>query len=150
MLSIFGSASHRGLAHYSHLLARVPSGVLASLALCLANDCVRDRPRSLESTPRSHWKHSLVPLVLGLGQPLAVGSSLRVKFRWLGPPPSTRVLLLFLRLLSRAFEAGNFTWPSFSHISLNLSTDLIIHSARVFQKKKKRFLQKGNGFAHSF
>ena len=32
-------------------LARVPSGVLASLALCLANDFVRDRPLSLESTP---------------------------------------------------------------------------------------------------
>ena len=33
------------------LLARVPSGVLASLALCLASDFVRDRPLSLESTP---------------------------------------------------------------------------------------------------
>ena len=33
------------------LLARVPSGVLASLALCLASDYVRDRPLSLESTP---------------------------------------------------------------------------------------------------
>ena len=33
------------------LLARVPSGVLASAALCLASDYVRDRPLSLESTP---------------------------------------------------------------------------------------------------
>ena len=33
------------------LLARVPSRVLASLALCLASDFVRDRPLSLESTP---------------------------------------------------------------------------------------------------
>ena len=32
------------------LLARVPSGVLASPALCLAGDFVRDRPLSLEST----------------------------------------------------------------------------------------------------
>ena len=48
--STFGGASHRELAHCS-LLARVPSGVLASLALCLASDVVRDRPLSLESTP---------------------------------------------------------------------------------------------------
>ena len=32
-------------------LARVLSGVLASLALCFASDSVRDRPLSLESTP---------------------------------------------------------------------------------------------------
>ena len=32
------------------LLARVPSGVLASWAWCLASDCVRGRPLSLEST----------------------------------------------------------------------------------------------------
>ena len=41
------------------LLARVPSGVLASLALCLASDSVRDRPLFLESAPsrigRTAW-----------------------------------------------------------------------------------------------
>ena len=49
----------------------------------------------------------LVPLVLGMGQLLAVRGSLRVKPCWLGPPPSTGVLLLFLRFslwpLSRTF-----------------------------------------------
>ena len=34
------------------LLSRVPSGVLASVALCIANDYVQDRPFSLDSTPR--------------------------------------------------------------------------------------------------
>ena len=33
------------------LLSRVPSGVLASGALCIANSYVRDRPFSLDSTP---------------------------------------------------------------------------------------------------
>ena len=61
------------------LLARAPSGVLAGLALRLASDC--------------------------LGQPSG-RSSLRAKNRWLGPPPSTRVLLLFLRLLSLASCQG--------------------------------------------
>ena len=75
------------------LLARVPSRVLASLALRLASDFVRDRPLYA----KSHWKNSLVPPVLGLGQPSAVRGSLRVEPRWLGPPLSTRILLLFLR-----------------------------------------------------
>ena len=43
-----------------------------------------------------------VLLVLGMGPLLSVRSSLRVNPRWLGPPPSTGVLLLFLRLLSLA------------------------------------------------
>ena len=46
------------------LLARVPSGVLANLVLCLANDHVRDRTFSLEFTPRrigsSSWFLSCV------------------------------------------------------------------------------------------
>ena len=81
------------------LLARVPSGVLASLALCLASDFVRDRPLSLESTPSRIGCSArfLSSSGLGLGQLLAVR-----KPRWLGPPPSTIVLLLFLRLLSLA------------------------------------------------
>ena len=33
------------------LLSRVLSGVLASVALCIANDNVQDRPFSLDSTP---------------------------------------------------------------------------------------------------
>ena len=33
------------------LVSRVPSGVLASGSLCIANDYVRDRPFSLDSTP---------------------------------------------------------------------------------------------------
>ena len=41
----------QGTASLLSLLARVPSRVLASLALCLAGDFVRDRPLSLESTP---------------------------------------------------------------------------------------------------
>ena len=43
----------------------------------------------------------MVPFVHGLGQLPAVRGSLRVKPRWLGPPPSSRVLLLFLHFLSR-------------------------------------------------
>ena len=70
--------------------------------------CVWLRPRPptlLGVHAKSHWKHSLVPLVLGLGQP-SVRGSLSVKPRWLGPPPSTRVLLLFVRLLSLASCQG--------------------------------------------
>ena len=81
---------------------RVPSGVLASLALCLASDFVRDPPLSLESTPKSHREFCLGPSVLGLGQLPAVRGSLRAQPRWLGPPPSTRVFSLFLCLLSLA------------------------------------------------
>ena len=84
------------------LLARVPSGVLASLALCLASDFVRDPPLSLESTPKSHLEFCLGPSLLGLGQLPAVRGSLRAQPRWLGPPPSTRVFSLFLCLLSLA------------------------------------------------
>ena len=73
-------------------LARVPSGVLASVALCLASDYVHDRPLSLESTPTRML--CFVPLVLGMGQLLVVWGSLRVKLRWFGPPLSTRALLL--------------------------------------------------------
>ena len=62
-----------------------------------------------------------------MGQLLAVKGSLRVKPRWLGPPPSTSVLLLFLRLLSLAIFSGRVKlgasfWPSFSHLSLNCDT----------------------------
>ena len=48
----------------------------------------------------------MVPLVRGLGQLPAVRGSLRVKPRWLGPPPSTRVLLLFLRLFVSGLFSG--------------------------------------------
>ena len=45
------------------LLSRIPSGVLASVALCIANDYVRD-PFSLDSTPSrigsSAWFFSCV------------------------------------------------------------------------------------------
>ena len=119
------------------LLARFPSGVLACLALSLASDFVRDRLLSLESTPSrigsSAWFFSCTVWVSFLLSGLA-----EVKPRWPGPPPSTRVLLLFLRFLSLASFSGRVKlgasfWPSFSHLSLNPSTDLIFHSA---QKKK--------------
>ena len=41
----------QGTGSLHSLPARTPSGVLASMALCLASDHVRDRPLSLESTP---------------------------------------------------------------------------------------------------
>ena len=81
--------SPQGTGSLLSLLARVPSGVLASVALCLASDHVRDRPLSLEVTPSR-----IGSSVRGLGQLLAVWGSLRVKPRWFGPPLSTRVLLL--------------------------------------------------------
>ena len=68
--------------------------------------------------------------MLGLGQPLAVGCSLRAKPRWLGPPPSTRVLLLFPSvsgLLSGRLKLGTFFFFcnfSFSLPSLDRPTDV--------------------------
>ena len=93
------------------LLTRVPSGILASLALCLAIDCVRDH---------SPWSPRQVALGAGLGQLPAVWGSLRVKLRWFGPPPSTRVLLLIphfcLWPLFRTCEAGSFFCNFFSSV----------------------------------
>ena len=63
--------------------------------LVLVRDFVRDSSLALECKPSRIGSTAL-------GQPLAVGCSLRVKPRWLGPPPSTRVLLLLPRLLSLA------------------------------------------------
>ena len=68
----------QGTGSLRSLLAGVPSGVLASLALCLT-------AHSPSSPGQSHRKHCLVPLVLGLGQPFCCQGSLRVKPRWLGP-----------------------------------------------------------------
>ena len=74
-------------------LARVPSGVLARLALCLASDYVWDRPLSLQSTPSrigsSAWFLSCLVWV----RFLLSGA------RWFGPPLSTRGLLLSPRFL---------------------------------------------------
>ena len=50
-LSIFGSASHRRLAHSNLTAGAHLFRVSRKLALCLASDFVRDRPLSLESTP---------------------------------------------------------------------------------------------------
>ena len=69
---------------------------------------------------KPHWEHSLVPLVFRLGEPLAVGWLLRVKLRWLGPPLSTRVLLLFPSLLSLASCQGGRCWELFCNLSLSL------------------------------
>ena len=88
------------------LLARVPSEALADPALLLARDFVRDRSLSMESTPSRIGSTAWFLSFFGLGQPLAVGWSLKVKPRWLGSPPSTRVLLLFPRLLSLASCQG--------------------------------------------
>ena len=75
------------------LLSRVPSGVLASAALCIANHNVRDRPFSLDSTPSrigsTAWFLSCVVLVCFL----QAGDHWGVKLRWFGPPLSVRVLL---------------------------------------------------------
>ena len=88
------------------------SGVIASLALCIANDCVWDRPFSLESTPSRIGSSAWFPFVRGLGLLPAVRGSLGVKLRWFGTLLSTRVLLLSrcfcLWLLFRTVRRGSF------------------------------------------
>ena len=88
-------------------LARVLSGLLASVALCLPSDFC-PRPPTLPGVhAKPHRDVCLVPFVLGLGQLPAVWGSLRVKPRWLGPPPSTRCAFCLWRLF-RTCEAGGF------------------------------------------
>ena len=102
------------------LLARVPSRVLASLALCLASDFVRDRPLSLECTPSrigsSAWFLSCVVWVSFFACPLAL--------------PALFVSGLFS---GRMKLGASFFLQSFSHLSSDLSTDLISH--RVLLEK---------------
>ena len=116
------------------------AGVLASVALCIANDYVRNRPFFLDSTPSrigsSAWFFSYV--IWGL--PPTSRRSLGVKLRWFRPPLPTRVLLLSpcfcLWPFFRMCEARSFFFWFFSPLSLNLSTDMIsLH--RVWLNKNK-------------
>ena len=80
----------------------------------------------------------MVPLVRDLGLPSASRGSLGVKLRWFGPPLSVCVLLLspcfcLWPILFSLRGDGSFF---FSHLSLNLSTDMISH--RVLASKKKK------------
>ena len=49
-------------------------------------------------------------------------TSLRVESRWLGPRPSTRVLLHFLRLVSAFFSGREKLGVSFWHLSFSLTS----------------------------
>ena len=109
------------------LLARVLSEVIAGTALLLARDFVRDLSLSMESTV---WFLSCLAWVS-----LLLSGVLNVKPRWLGPPPSTRVLLLFPRLPSLAFEAGNFLQLFPSLLGLDHSSDVGCHSVCRVKKK---------------
>ena len=87
----------------------------------------------------SHRELCFVPLALGMDQLLAVRGSLSVEPHWLGPRLSTRVLLLFLRLLSlaswRGLNMGTFSNFSLSLRRLDRSTDVGTElSTRVAEK----------------
>ena len=66
------------------LLARIPSDVLASGALCIASEYVRDRPFSLDSRPSRIGSSAWFSLLCVLGLSPASRSPFGVKLRWLG------------------------------------------------------------------
>ena len=71
------------------------------LTLCLASDL--SGTAHIPSSPRQVASEALLGSSRAWSGPASCcQGSLRVKPRWLGPPPLTRVLLLFLRLLSLA------------------------------------------------
>ena len=83
------------------LLARVRSDVLASGALYIASEYVRDRPILFGFQTESHRELRLVPLLCVLGLSPASRSPLGIKLRWLGQflcgaCPLTLPTILFL------------------------------------------------------
>ena len=117
------------------VLARVLSGVLASLALlCVASDFVRDCPLSVEATPSrirsSAW---FLSCVVWVSFRLGLAEGMRVKPRWFGPPLSS----CSPTLLSLAPFQRSFLVDMFSHLSLNLC-DLTSHGdCHILLVKKK-------------
>ena len=83
----------------------------------------------------------MVPLMRDLGLPSASQGSLGVKLRWFGPPLPVRVLLVSPCFLSLAhpsdFARSRELFLYFSHLSLNLSTD-VISQASVCKKENKK------------
>ena len=86
------------------------------MALCLASDGVWDRPLSLELTPSQVASESASCCL-----EVALGEALLVRSASLDACP----LSCSSCPLSGRMKLGAFFWPTFSHLSLNLLTDLI-------------------------
>ena len=127
------------------LLARVPSRVLASLALCLASDFVRDRPLSLSLwSPRRVTSEALLGSSRAWSgsasccQGLAEGEASLARSVSLDTCPLALPAPFVSGLFSGRVKLGASFWPSFSLLSLNLLTGAMVwlNGALVSSKKK--------------